>query len=171
MSDVVWLNRYIRQSCDAEPSLDLDPARPRAAIFPKLGRDHKRKCINMPFYEHVIISRPDISPQQVEELVEGITTLLGQHGGKVSKVEYWGLRNLAYRINKTRKGHYSLLNIDAPAPAVHEMERLQRINEHVMRYMTIAVEELEEGPSPVLARRERDEKKQKARSEANGMDY
>ena len=59
----------------------------------------------MPFYEHVIISRPDISPQQVEELVEGITTLLGAHGGKVSKVEYWGLRNLAYRINKTRKGH------------------------------------------------------------------
>jgi small subunit ribosomal protein S6 len=125
----------------------------------------------MPFYEHVIISRPDISPQQVEELVEGITTLLKSHGGKVSKVEYWGLRNLAYRINKTRKGHYSLLNIDAPAPAVHEMERLQRINEHVMRYMTIAVEELEEGPSPVLARRERDEKKQKARSESNGMDY
>ena len=125
----------------------------------------------MPFYEHVIISRPDISPQQVEELVEGITTLLGAHGGKVSKVEYWGLRNLAYRINKTRKGHYSLLNIDAPAPAVHEMERLQRINEHVMRYMTIAVDELEEGPSPVLARRERDEKKQRARSEANGMDY
>jgi small subunit ribosomal protein S6 len=125
----------------------------------------------MPLYEHVIISRPDISPQQVEELVEGITALLGQHGGKVSKVEYWGLRNLAYRINKTRKGHYSLLNIDAPAPAVHEMERLQRINEHVMRYMTIAVEELEDGPSPVLARRERDEKKQRARSEANGMDY
>lgn len=125
----------------------------------------------MPFYEHIIISRPDISPQQVDELVEGITTLITEKGGKVSKVEYWGLRNLAYRINKTRKGHYSLINIDAPAAAVHEMERLQRINENVMRYMTIAVEELEEGPSPILARRERDEKKQRARTETNGMDY
>ncbi|MFN9613426.1 MAG: 30S ribosomal protein S6, partial [Hyphomonadaceae bacterium] len=67
--------------------------------------------------------------------------------------------------------HYSLINIDAPAAAVHEMERLQRINENVMRYMTIAVEELEEGPSPILARRERDEKKQRARTETNGMDY
>ncbi|AMS29394.1 30S ribosomal protein S6 [Aquidulcibacter sp.] len=125
----------------------------------------------MPFYEHIIISRPDISPQQVDELVEGITTLIAEKGGKVGKVEYWGLRNLAYRINKTRKGHYSLINIDAPAAAVHEMERLQRINENVMRYMTIAVEELEEGPSPILARRERDEKKQRARTETNGMDY
>jgi small subunit ribosomal protein S6 len=125
----------------------------------------------MPFYEHIIISRPDISPQQVDELVEGITTLITEKGGKVGKVEYWGLRNLAYRINKTRKGHYSLINIDAPAAAVHEMERLQRINENVMRYMTIAVEELEDGPSPILARRERDEKKQRARTETNGMDY
>ena len=125
----------------------------------------------MPFYEHIIISRPDISPQQVDELVEGITALITEKGGKVGKVEYWGLRNLAYRINKTRKGHYSLINIDAPATAVHEMERLQRINENVMRYMTIAVEELEEGPSPILARRERDEKKQRARTETNGMDY
>ena len=125
----------------------------------------------MPFYEHIIISLPDISPQQVDELVEGISTLIAEKGGKVGKVEYWGLRNLAYRINKTRKGHYSLINIDAPAAAVHEMERLQRINENVMRYMTIAVEELEEGPSPILARRERDEKKQRARTETNGMDY
>lgn len=125
----------------------------------------------MPFYEHIIISRPDISPQQVDDLVEGITALITEKGGKVGKVEYWGLRNLAYRINKTRKGHYSLINIDAPAAAVHEMERLQRINENVMRYMTIAVEELEEGPSPILARRERDEKKQRARTETNGMDY
>jgi small subunit ribosomal protein S6 len=125
----------------------------------------------MPFYEHIIISRPDISPQQVDELVESISTLIAEKGGKVGKVEYWGLRNLAYRINKTRKGHYSLINIDAPAAAVHEMERLQRINENVMRYMTIAVEELEEGPSPILARRERDEKKQRARTETNGMDY
>ena len=125
----------------------------------------------MPFYEHIIISRPDISPQQVDELVEGVTALVAEKGGKVGKVEYWGLRNLAYRINKTRKGHYSLINIDAPAAAVHELERVQRINENVMRYMTIAVEELEEGPSPILARRERDEKKQRARTENNGMDY
>lgn len=127
----------------------------------------------MPQYEHVIISRPDISPQQVEELVEGVSKLVVEKGGSVTKTEYWGLRNLAYRINKTRKGHYSLLNIDAPAAAIHELERLQRINEHVMRYMTVAVEALDDGPSPILARRERDEKKQRARVDgaAPAMEY
>jgi small subunit ribosomal protein S6 len=119
----------------------------------------------MPFYEHIIISRPDISPQQVDVMVEDVQRLVEEKGGKVSKVEYWGLRNLAYRVNKNRKGHYSLLNLDAPAEAVHELERRQRINEDVMRYLTVRVEALEEGPSPILARRERDEKKAKARDE------
>lgn len=124
----------------------------------------------MPFYEHIIISRPDISPQQVDTMVEDVQKLIEDKGGKVSKVEYWGLRNLAYRVNKNRKGHYSLLNIDAPAAALHELERLQRINEDVMRYLTVRVEALEEGPSPILARRERDEKKAKARDE-RPMEY
>jgi small subunit ribosomal protein S6 len=125
----------------------------------------------MPFYEHIIISRPDISPQQVDAMVEDVQRLVEEKGGKVGKVEYWGLRNLAYRVNKNRKGHYSLLNLDAPAEAVHELERRQRINEDVMRYLTVKVEELEEGPSPILARRERDEKKAKARSENGPGDY
>ena len=122
-------------------------------------------------YEHIFMARQDVSAQAVEALIDQFRGIVETGGGKVGKVEYWGVKSLAYRIKKNRKAHYSLLNIDAPAPAVHEMERLQRINEHVMRYMTIAVEELEDGPSPVLARRERDEKKQRARSEANGMDY
>ena len=76
----------------------------------------------MAFYEHVFVARPDISPQQVEALVEDITKIIEDENGKVGKTEYWGLRNLSYPINKQRKGHYSLLNIDGPAAAVHELE-------------------------------------------------
>jgi small subunit ribosomal protein S6 len=117
----------------------------------------------MAYYEHVLIARPDISPQQVDALLEDIIRTLGEQGGKVTKNEYWGLRNLAYRVNKNRKGHYCLLNIDAPAAAVHELERRQRINEDVLRYITVRVEKLDEEPSPVLARRDRDEKRRQRR--------
>ncbi|MFZ4070887.1 MAG: 30S ribosomal protein S6 [Caulobacterales bacterium] len=117
----------------------------------------------MPYYEHVLIARPDISPQQVDALIEDVIKTLGEQGGKVTKNEYWGLRNLSYRVNKNRKGHYCLLNIDAPAPAVHELERRARINEDVMRYLTVRVEKLDEEPSPVLARRDRDEKRRQRR--------
>jgi len=117
----------------------------------------------MPYYEHVLIARPDISPQQVDALIEDVIKTLGEQGGKVTKHEYWGLRNLSYRVNKNRKGHYCLLNIDAPAPAVHELERRARINEDVMRYLTVRVEKLDEEPSPVLARRDRDEKRRQRR--------
>lgn len=110
----------------------------------------------MAFYEHVVITRPDISPQQVDALVEEITSLVGEKEGKVAKTEYWGLRNLAYPINKSRKGHYSLLNIDAPADAIQELERRHRINEDVIRFLTIRVDELSEEPSPVLSRKDRD---------------
>jgi small subunit ribosomal protein S6 len=119
----------------------------------------------MSLYEHVLIARPDISPQQVDALIEDITHILAEKGGKVGKTEYWGLRNLAYRVKKNRKAHYSMLNIDAPADAVHELERRLRINEDVLRFLTVKVEALDEGPSPILARRERDEKKAKARAE------
>ena len=109
----------------------------------------------MAFYEHVVITRPDISPAQVETFVEELSGFLKEKGAKVGKTEYWGLRNLSYPIKKQRKGHYSLLNIDGPADAVHELERRLRISDDVMRYMTIRVEELSEEPSPVLSRKDR----------------
>lgn len=117
----------------------------------------------MAFYEHVLIARPDISPQQVDALVEDVTKTITDHGGKVSRTEYWGLRNLTYRIRKNRKGHYALLNLNCAPEAVHELERKQKINEDVMRFKTIRVEVLDEEPSPILARRDRDERRRARR--------
>jgi small subunit ribosomal protein S6 len=123
------------------------------------------------YYEHVLIARQDISPQQVDALVEDITRTITELGGKVSKTEYWGLRNLSYRMRKNRKGHYALFNIDAPAAAIHELERRQRLNEDVLRYLTIRVEALDEEPSPILARRDRDEKRRQRREgREDGLD-
>lgn len=110
----------------------------------------------MALYEHVLIARQDISPQQAEQLNEDMKALIESLGGHIAKIEYWGLRNLTYRIKKNRKGHYSLMAIDAPAPAVKEMERQLSINEDVLRFMTVRVEELDLELSPVLARRDRD---------------
>lgn len=110
----------------------------------------------MAYYEHVLIARQDISPAQAEALNEDMKTLVEGQGGHVMKIEYWGLRNLSYRIKKNRKGHYSLLAIDAPAPAVKEMERQLSINEDVLRYLTVKVEELDLELSPILARRDRE---------------
>ncbi len=110
----------------------------------------------MALYEHVVISRQDISPQQAEALNDTLKALIEAGGGSVAKIEYWGLRNLTYRIKKNRKGHYSLLALNAPADAVKEMERLLSINEDVLRYLTVRVEELDLELSPVLARRDRD---------------
>ncbi len=108
----------------------------------------------MSLYEHVIITRPDISTTQVEEMVSQLTEKLKGLGGKVAKTEYWGLRNLAYRINKNRKAHYSLLQIEAPGDVIHEIERQHRINEDILRYMSIRVDEFDANPSPVLKKRE-----------------
>ena len=119
----------------------------------------------MPFYEHVVIARQDISPQQAEALNEQIKSIIEGLEGHIAKIEYWGLRNLTYRINKNRKGHYSLLAIDAPAPAVKEMERQLSINEDVLRYLTIRVEELDLELSPVLARRDRDRGEREGRED------
>ena len=104
----------------------------------------------MPLYECVFIARQDISSNQVEGLVGQFTGIIEENGGQVAKSEMWGLRNLAYKINKNRKGHYALLNLDAPAVAIHEMERNMRLNEDVIRYLTIRVDELEEGPSIII---------------------
>jgi small subunit ribosomal protein S6 len=112
----------------------------------------------MALYEHVVVTRPDISPQQVDALVEDITKVVAERKGKVGKTEYWGLRNLAYPINKSRKAHYSLLNIDAPGDVIAELERRHRINEDVLRYLTVKVDELSEEPSPVIARKDRDDR-------------
>jgi small subunit ribosomal protein S6 len=110
----------------------------------------------MPAYEHVLIARQDISPAQAEALNEELKALIESLGGHIAKIEYWGLRNLTYRIKKNRKGHYSLLAIDAPATAVKEMERQIAINEDVLRFMTVRVDVLDLELSPVLARRDRE---------------
>ena len=107
----------------------------------------------MPLYENVFIARQDISGTQVDALADTFTQLIADHGGEVKKRENWGLRNLAYRMSKNRKGHYVLFNIDAPAPAIAELERTMRINEDVLRYLTIRVDALEEGPSPIMLNR------------------
>jgi small subunit ribosomal protein S6 len=111
----------------------------------------------MALYEHIYLARQDVSPQQVEEMTNNMTAVLVAGGGKVTKNEYWGLKSLSYRIKKNRKAHYSLLNIDAPAPAVAEMERQMRINEDILRFLTVRVDELEEGPSAMLQKRDRDD--------------
>ena len=113
----------------------------------------------MAYYEHVFLARQDISSQQAEELVAHFKGILEERGGKVEKVESWGLKSLQYRINKNRKAHFSLLNIDAPADAVQEMERQMRIHEDVLRYMTIRVDELDEGPSAMMKRGDRDDRR------------
>ena len=100
----------------------------------------------MPFYENVFIARQDISAAQADTLAETFTNVITENGGKVTKKENWGLRNIAYRIKKNRKGHYVLLNIDAPPAAVQEMERQMRISEDILRYLTTRVEELEDAP-------------------------
>jgi small subunit ribosomal protein S6 len=111
----------------------------------------------MALYEHIFLARQDVSPQQVEEMVANMTGVLTAGGGKITKNEYWGLKSLSYRIKKNRKAHYSLLNIDAPAAAVAEMERQMRINEDILRFMTVRVDELEEGPSAMMQKRDRDD--------------
>lgn len=107
----------------------------------------------MPYYENVFIARQDISASQVDTLTDAFAGAIENLGGKVAKREYWGLKNLAYRIKKNRKGHYVLLNLDAPADAVQEMERQMRINEDILRYLTVRVDELEEGPSIMMQSR------------------
>jgi small subunit ribosomal protein S6 len=111
----------------------------------------------MPLYEHVYMARQDVTAQQVETMTEAFKGIVEGLGGKIEKVEYWGVKTLAYRIKKNRKAHFSLLNINAPAAAITEMERQMHINEDVLRFMTIRVDELEEGPSAMMQKRDRDD--------------
>ena len=113
----------------------------------------------MALYEHVFISRQDISNAQAEGLIEHFGQILADNGGTVVGTEYWGLRTLAYKINKNRKGHYGFMRTDAPPAAVHEMERLMKLHDDVMRVMTVRVEAHEEGPSAVMqAKSSRDDR-------------
>ena len=108
----------------------------------------------MPLYEHVFIARQDLSNAQAEGLIEHFGTVLSDNGGSIVGTEYWGLKTMAFRINKNRKGHYAYLRTDAPAPAVQEMERLMRLHDDVMRVLTIRVDKHEEGPSSQMQKRE-----------------
>jgi small subunit ribosomal protein S6 len=119
----------------------------------------------MPLYEHVFLARQDVSAQQVETMTDQFKGIIESAGGTISKIEYWGVKSLAYRIKKNRKAHFALININAPAAAVAEMERQMKINEDVLRFMTIKVEALEEGPSAMMQRREREERRDRERSD------
>jgi small subunit ribosomal protein S6 len=119
----------------------------------------------MPLYEHVYIARQDLSAPQVEELTGQLTGIVEGLGGKVTKSEYWGIKSLTFRMRKNRKAHFTLLNLDAPPAAVAEIERQERINEDVLRFMTVRVDALEEGPSAMMRKADRDRERDERRGE------
>lgn len=112
----------------------------------------------MPLYEHVFLARQDVTSQQAEALAAQYKEVVEAHGGSVPKTESWGLKSIAFRIRKNRKAHYTLMNIDAPHAAIAEMERQMSINEDILRFMTVRVEALEDGPSAMLQKRDRDDR-------------
>lgn len=122
----------------------------------------------MSLYEHVFICRQDISQQQVETLTENLTAILAEQGGSIEKTEYWGLRSLAYRVKKNRKGHYSLLNITADHTAISEMERQMSLNDDILRFITIRVEEHDVEPSAPLSSKNKDERKRRDYNDNEG---
>ncbi len=126
----------------------------------------------MPLYEHVFLARQDVTAQQVEEMTARYKGVLEQMGGKVAKTEYWGVKSLTYRMRKNRKAHFTLFNIDAPPAALAEIERQMRLNEDILRYLTVRVDALEEGPSAMMRKadrdRDRDERRGDRRRERDG---
>ena len=119
----------------------------------------------MPLYEHVFLARQDLSQAQVDALAATATEIVEKGAGKVTKTEAWGLKNLAYKIKRNRKAHFVLLNIDAPAGVVAELERQTAINEDVIRWMTVSVETHEEGPSVMMRKNDRERTKRREREE------
>ncbi|MCP1197990.1 30S ribosomal protein S6 [Notoacmeibacter sp. MSK16QG-6] len=113
----------------------------------------------MALYEHVFLARQDLSQSQVDDLVQQYTGIIENAGGSVSKTESWGLKSLAYRMDKNRKAYYTLLNIEAPAEAVQEVERQQRLSEEILRSLTLKVDELEEGQSAMLRKDDRNDRR------------
>ena len=128
----------------------------------------------MPLYESVFIARQDIPAQEVEALSERFQGIIAEQGGEVARREYWGLKNLAYRIKKNRKGHYTMFQMDAPAAAIQEMERNMRISEDVLRYMTVRIEAFDDEPSAMMqtrsAREERRREERRARAAAEARE-
>ena len=117
----------------------------------------------MPLYEHVVMARQDVTAQQVETMLDQFRGVIESNGGKVEKTEMWGVKSLAFRIKRNRKAHFAMLHLDAPPPAVAEMERQMRINEDILRFLTIKVDAIEEGPSVMMQKRDRDERKDRER--------
>ena len=120
----------------------------------------------MPLYEHVFLARQDLSQAQVDALAATATEIVESNQGKVTKTETWGLKNLAYKIARNRKAHFVLLNIEAPAGVVAELERQTQINEDVIRYMTVRVDEHETGPSAQMRKNDRERTRRRDREEA-----
>jgi small subunit ribosomal protein S6 len=114
------------------------------------------KGIRMPLYEHVFLTRQDASAQQVEELTAQFKGVIEQMGGKIAKTEQWGVKSLSYRLRKNRNAHFTLFNVEAPPAALNEIERQERLNEDILRYLTIRVDEHEEGPSAMMRKVDRD---------------
>ena len=119
----------------------------------------------MPLYEHVYLARQDLGAQQVEEFNAQFKTVIEQMGGTVAKIEYWGVKSLSYRIRKNRKAHFTLMNIEAPPAAISEIERQERLNEDILRYLTVRVDKHEEGPSAMMRKAERDRDRDERRGE------
>jgi len=110
----------------------------------------------MPFYETIFIARQDVSVKHAEEMASNFAKIVNDNGGALKNQENWGLRTLAYKINKNRKGHYTMMHFDAPAKAILEMERQMKLNEDVLRYMTLRIDELPEGPSAIMRSSDQD---------------
>jgi small subunit ribosomal protein S6 len=144
------LNRAVSRGGAAK-----DYALPMKCALIKVG-------VHMPLYEHVMIARQDLSNTQAEGLIEHFGAVLSDNGGKLVDHEYWGVKTMAYKINKNRKGHYAFLRSDAPATAVQEMERLMRLHDDVMRVLTIKVDDHKELPSVQMQKRdERPERRER----------
>jgi small subunit ribosomal protein S6 len=125
----------------------------------------------MPLYEHVFLARQDLAQAQVDALAENATRIIEDNGGKVVKTETWGLRSLAYRIAKNRKAHYVSLDVDAPPAAIAELERQSNINEDVIRFLTLKVDEHEKGPSAMMRRSEKDRERRSERGDRDRGEF
>src|SRR5215204_3399995 len=119
----------------------------------------------MPLYEHVFLARQDLTTQQVDELTAQYRGVIEQLGGAVAKAEYWGVKSLSYRLRKNRKAHFTLMNVEAPPAAITEVERQERLNEDVLRYLTVRVDEHEAGPSAMMRKADRDRDRDERRGE------
>jgi small subunit ribosomal protein S6 len=131
---------------------------------PAIGIETKG-IARMPLYEHVFLARQDLSQAQVDALAASATEIVEQNSGKVTKTETWGLKSLAYKIDRNRKAHFVLLNLEGPGSMVAELERQNRINEDVIRWLTVSVDSHEEGPSAQMRKNERDRKKRSERED------